>query len=233
MFAYCLEHIVGKKGLEIGGPSWPFSDPTILPIYHVVGSLDGINFARQTIWEARIIEGPGEYKYNAYKQPGYQYIGEAQALPIPDESYDFVLSSHCLEHSANPIQVLMETKRVLKPGGVCIYILPDKESTFDHRREVTKMSHLIEDYEKKMPESDMTHLAEILSLHDLSMDPPAGDLGQFTSRCLKNLENRGMHQHVFDPDLLDECFEYVGMPIIYYQFMPPYHQIVLAQKSSQ
>ncbi len=60
----------------------------------------------------------------------------------------------------------------------------------------------------------MTHLNEILELHDLSMDPPAGTLEQFKARSLKNLENRALHHHVFDIDLLTEMFAYFNVDVL-------------------
>lgn len=223
--------ISSGRGLEIGGPSKIFNDSSLFPVYRSLTSLDGINFSEKTIWENHIIEGEGHYGYRQGTPAGYQYIGEAQALPIPDETYDVVLSSHSLEHSANPIKVLEETKRVLKKGGVCLYILPAKEGTFDHRREVTKLAHLIDDYQRNVQEDDMTHLAEILSLHDLSRDLAAGTFEQFTRRSLKNFENRGLHQHVFDRALLQSCFEHVGMEVLSYQYYAPIHHAMLARKS--
>lgn len=222
--------IVGKKCLEIGGPSGVFKDGDVLPIYNLVGSLDGINFSTKTIWENQITEGPNQYHFYPWKSPGYQYIGESTQLPIPDETYDFVISSHCLEHTANPIKALFETRRVLKPGGYCIFILPKKEGTFDHRRGVTLISHLIDDYSKNVGEDDLTHLNEILELHDLSLDSAAGTSEQFKERSLKNSENRCLHQHVFDQISLKKCLEYVGFNVLEIEIQPPYHIIILGQK---
>ena len=41
-------------------------------------------------------------------------------LPFPDEHFDEVYSSHCIEHVSwlNAESALMEARRVLKPGGV-------------------------------------------------------------------------------------------------------------------
>ncbi|MEO0495988.1 MAG: class I SAM-dependent methyltransferase [Pseudomonadota bacterium] len=41
-------------------------------------------------------------------------------LPVPSNSFDVVLMAHVVEHSINPISILVEMHRVLKPGGVLI-----------------------------------------------------------------------------------------------------------------
>ena len=99
------EYFFNKQGLEVGGPSNIFRHE--VPIYSVIDKLDGCNFTSQTIWEGDIIEG---YNYKFYKNNiGYQYISEASNLiKIPDEKYDFIIASHCLEHCANPLQTLKE-----------------------------------------------------------------------------------------------------------------------------
>ena len=43
--------------------------------------------------------------------------GDFHQLDFPDNHFDFVVSSAVLHHAANIVQVLRETKRVLKPGG--------------------------------------------------------------------------------------------------------------------
>lgn len=54
--------------------------------------------------------------------------GDAQKLAgIPDESYDFAYSSHCLEHLENPTDGLDNWLRVVKPGGHLIVDVPDED----------------------------------------------------------------------------------------------------------
>ncbi|AYE95609.1 methyltransferase [Mycobacterium paragordonae] len=199
-----------KYGIEIGGPSGVFS--TVLPLYEFVAGLDGVNFATDTVWEGQIQEGE---TYNFWgKRTGHQYISDATDLgQITSARYDFLLSSNCLEHVANPIKALTEWKRVIKPGGGFVLVLPNQVSNFDHRRPVTKFDHLLEDYTRDVGEDDLTHLEEILALHDLKMDPPAGDLEQFRRRSLQNLRNRTLHHHIFDADLIEKLLTHLGFDV--------------------
>lgn len=216
-----------KIGLEVGGPSKIFSYK--IPIYSEVKNLDGCNFSDQTLWEKDIKK---ELGYNYFKnKTGKQFICEASNLAdIPDKSYDFLIASHCLEHCANPLKVMHEWLRVIKNKGAILLVLPDKRYTFDHKREVTSFNHLLDDYKKDIDENDLTHLPEILDLHDLEMDKPAGNKEKFRDRALKNYENRGLHHHVFDFDLLLIIFEHFNLKVLDTKFTEPHHQIILGQK---
>ena len=166
-----------KRGLEIGGPS-----QTGIPLYEACRSMDNVIFSKNTIWS----QHTDEYQYHRYKT-GKVIVHDAVHMPsIETQSYDFVFSSHCLEHIANPLKAVHEWLRVLKNNGHLILIVP----------------------EKNVGEDDLTSLPEILAKHDLSMDPPAGNLEQFTQRSLRNYENRCLHHHVYSPELLHEICKY-------------------------
>ncbi len=103
--------VAGKKGLEIGGPSMLFK--TTLPLYQIIKDLDGVNFSTHTAWEGSIKAGR-HFNFIGAKK-GMQFIAEASDLTaLQDQSYEFLLSSNCLEHVANPIKALMEWKRVIQ-----------------------------------------------------------------------------------------------------------------------
>jgi len=52
--------------------------------------------------------------------------GDAQYLDgIPDSNYDFVYSSHCLEHMVSVEESLKNWVRVLKSGGFLFTVVPD------------------------------------------------------------------------------------------------------------
>jgi len=66
--------------------------------------------------------------------------------PIADESFDVVIASHLLEHLANPLAAMAECRRVLRPGGRLVLILPDRTQTFDRGREPTAVAHVMSEY---------------------------------------------------------------------------------------
>jgi len=208
------EHFVaavrGGKGLEIGGPSTVFK--TMMPAYQAARSVDGANFAGQTVWEGAIQSGK-HYRYLG-NRVGHQFISDATDLSeIASGNFDFVLSSNCLEQVANPIQALLEWRRILRPRGSLILVLPNKNCNFDHRRSITTLEHMIDDHRSGVTEHDLTHLAEILDLHDLSRDPPAGDFNAFRQRSMENLSNRTLHHHVFDTSTMKRLLMHVGFDV--------------------
>lgn len=207
---YYTQFFTGKSGIEIGGPSNIFR--RVIPIYPAMSSLDGVNFSRRTTWENDI--SGDDYVCFAEKH-GKQHIMEASDLSaLENESYDFLLSSNCLEHVANPLKALQEWVRVVKKGGHIFLILPKKEDNFDHRREITLFEHLLEDLKNDVSEHDLTHLEEIIALHDLSMDTAAGDLENFKRRSQQNFVNRCLHHHVFDDEIIRKMFEFAGVSLI-------------------
>lgn len=226
-YTHFIKIFKGLNGIEIGGPTELFAME--FPVYPGVAHLDCANFSSSTVWEGSIKEG---LHFNYYKdKKGFQYIHEASDLSdIESEKYDFLLASHCLEHCANTIKTMKEWLRVLKQDGYILLVLPDKRFTFDHKRNITPFNHLLEDYQKNVDERDMTHLEEILSLHDLTLDPPAGDIEAFRQRSLKNFENRCLHHHVFDFPLLTQLFSYLNIEVSEQLFVKPYHQIIIGKK---
>lgn len=202
---------IGKSGIEIGGPSNFFSES--VNIYSIIKSLDGVNFSSNTVCEIDIIEGQN-YKWRKHRT-GFQYICDMVNLDkIESSKYDFVLSYNKLEHIANPFKAINEMLRIIKPDGLIFLVLPAKEHNFDHNRQVTGFDHLLTDYTNNVSEDDLTHLDEILKLHDLSLDPPAGNFENFKNRSLNNFQNRCLHHHVFDMQLLKNIFSYFNLKIL-------------------
>lgn len=226
--------LTGKRGLEIGGPSSIFSPATpngyIPPVYSIAASVDNLNFATNTTWSQG--EAGRTFRYLPDAEPGMQYIHDATDLAsIGDSSYEFVLASHILEHVANPLRALGEFHRVVKPNGFLLIALPNQKHTFDHRRPVTTFAHLEADLAANTGENDMTHLDEILSLHDLEMDKPAGSSDEFRARCLRNAEVRCMHHHVFDLALLDRALRHAGFQPLYSTDVWDIHVLIFAQRA--
>ena len=81
---------------------------------------------------------------------------------LSDESQDFVIASHLLEHLANPLAQLEDMHRVLRRGGVALIFLPDRRYTFDRKRSPTPLEHLIADHRDQVTVASDEHLEDHL-----------------------------------------------------------------------
>jgi ubiquinone/menaquinone biosynthesis C-methylase UbiE len=107
--AIAHKYLDGLNGIEIGGSA------------HNPFGLDTINVDYTDDMET------------IFKREEYNLCGEKMAvdvvangdeLPFDDESYDFVISSHVIEHFYNPIKAIKEWLRVIRPGGYILFICP-------------------------------------------------------------------------------------------------------------
>ncbi len=204
---------VNQIGLEIGGPSRIFRPGGMFPVYEVAKRVDNTNFSSRTLWEERVDEGRA-FKFHDQKPYGNQFISEASDLRVPDAMYGFVISSHMLEHSANPIRVLYEWTRVLRIDGVLLIVIPHKQTSFDRKRPLTSLGHLVDDYLHNTGEEDCTHFQEFVSLHDTIMDSGFRNWPEFIQRVNDNVTYRLVHHHVFATSTAIQILDYVGLRIV-------------------
>ncbi|HEV8072987.1 MAG TPA: class I SAM-dependent methyltransferase [Opitutaceae bacterium] len=128
-------YLDGLAGLEIGGAAHnPFGLETKNVDYEA--SLD-------TVFKKAEVEYCGE----ALK---VDIVASGDELPVPDESQDFVVSAHVIEHFFDPIKAIKEWLRVIKPGGYIFIIAPHQERTFDRDRARTPLAELVARHEGKI-----------------------------------------------------------------------------------
>ena len=103
----------------------------------LIRRLNDVRYANTYFKVSGIDIGDGNDSLGKYKQqfPLVEQVrewdlldGDAQILAtIADETYDFVHSSHCLEHIVNPAEAYKNWLRVCKPGGYIITTIPDED----------------------------------------------------------------------------------------------------------
>jgi SAM-dependent methyltransferase len=170
------------------------------------------------------------FRYHPQRPCGFNFISEATHLPaISGGVYDFILSSHSLEHVANPLQALREWRRVSRPGAALVLILPHYKYTFDRLRPTTPVTHMLQDYEQDVPESDTTHFAEIIELHDLSRHPQPLTREELRAGIVDNYRMRCAHHHVFDEQNAQQLLKEAAIEVETVEFVKPYNILLLGR----
>jgi predicted SAM-dependent methyltransferase len=142
------------------------------------------------------------------------YIADGELLEsIEDESQDFVIANHFIEHCQNTILTLKNMLRVLKPGGIVFFAVPDKRYTFDKPRPVTPLSHIIQDYEKGPAHGKEQHFYEWAKVFgpDKNEETIAADVKTLIAM------DYSIHFHVWEKKDMDELLVYL-MKVLQFDF---------------
>lgn len=228
-YEICRPLVEGRRGIEIGGPSAIFGRTGPLPLYPLFDGLDNCDFAGTTIWHGAAADGAA-FVYDEERPPGRRYIRDATSLDgIEDASYDVVMASHTLEHIANPLRALAEWRRILGTEGHLVLVLPHLQNTFDHRRPVTAIEHIEEDFARSTGEDDTTHVQEFIELCDLKRVPDPLSRRAFEQRTRESVVNRTLHHHVFDTDLVVRLLDRAGCQLLWVETALPFHIVAVAR----
>jgi predicted SAM-dependent methyltransferase len=88
----------------------------------------------------------------------------AKLASFADESLDFIVANHMLEHVEDPIGALENHLRVLRAGGILFMAIPDARFTFDAPRPRTSLEHLVRDHREGPQISRREHYEECARL---------------------------------------------------------------------
>lgn len=140
------------------------------------------------------------------------YLGEATSLPFYDSSLNYIVASHVLEHSSNPIKALKEWFRVLKPKGIAYVIVPNKRFTWDRNRPTTDFEHMLEDYRSDTNDKDPTHIDDFIygvvwqeirpEIKPEDVDSKKAEHAKLYWDAIERGEDINIHFHVFTPESL-------------------------------
>lgn len=147
------KYLDGLKGLEIGGAE------------HNSFGLDTLNVDYTDDMET--IFKKAEFNFCGKKMP-VDIVAQGDDLPVEDESYDFVISSHVIEHFFDPVKAIKEWMRVIKKGGYILIIAPTHYSLPGETRPCTTLKEIIDRHEGKIKKEDVN-----MSLNGLY--PPTGE----------------------------------------------------------
>jgi ubiquinone/menaquinone biosynthesis C-methylase UbiE len=121
-----LTPLEGKKLLEVGS-GFGVNLAVFVKDYGIDGygvEPDGEGFGSSFACSQEIFKANG-------LDPKRITAAVGESLPFPDASFDVVYSSYVLEHVQDPVKVLTEAARVVKPGGILSFELPNHLSYFE------------------------------------------------------------------------------------------------------
>ncbi|MEO9901157.1 methyltransferase domain-containing protein [Nisaea sp.] len=144
-FLHELVDIDGRTGLEIGPLDRPLVEPAVEGKERKISYLDHLS-----------TEGLRQ-KYGADESVDTDKIVEVDFIcpdgdilkAVGDQTFDYIVASHVVEHVPNPIQWLKDLFQILNPGGMLFLVVPDKRFTFDIQRPLTTFGQMVEAYLNK------------------------------------------------------------------------------------
>ena len=124
------------------------------------------------------------------------------------DRYDAVISSNMIEHSPNPIFLLLNFYFVARKGGYQYHAIPHYKYTFDVYRTPTSLEHMIEDFEHKTDKSDTSHSEDYVQ----SAIEKHGWQKSFHEKY--PVAYPYMHFHVFDERNIRQLFEFMFEDVV-------------------
>ena len=93
------------------------------------GSGKFLNNMRLTGWEVEGVDfDPKAVELARTKYSINAHLGSLESIRFADNSFDAITMSHVVEHVFNPVALLQECYRILKPGGKLIALTPNINS---------------------------------------------------------------------------------------------------------
>ena len=167
------------------------------------------------IWDQRVVVKQVDYCdhsllddfFSQYSLVKVDIIDDGEKLEtFEDNSLDFIVSCHMIEHCRNPIGTIRNFISKLRSKGLIFMAIPDKRYTFDSHRELTTWEHLLLDDERPDRERDKIHYydKEVPLLSDAELDAMNKSI---------ELDER-IHFHVWDAnsfiEFIYETKKYLG-----------------------
>lgn len=169
---------------------------------------------------ARVLDaggGPGRYRYLFSNQqyeiadlrPGSTYVCDIHALPVANETFDAALSTQTLNFTKQPMKVLSELHRVLRPGGPILLTAPfiyEEESVGKDFFRFTSsgFSHLFETAGFRI--TDITWLEGFFGSLGYLLRLASDNLARLDTRAYSSIDRRIVRKGEIDLSLLGQAF---------------------------
>jgi len=145
-----------------------------------------------------------------HKLVDIDFIDDGEKLStFSNESQDFIIANHFLEHCEDPIATLKTFFRVLRVHGTIFLALPDKRFTFDIDRQRTSLSHLIKDHVEGSNHSRLEHFLEWPKFVEPHFGRKYATKEEIEHRAHELMnQNYSIHYHVWEPSDVHELLIY-------------------------
>jgi SAM-dependent methyltransferase len=112
--------------------------------------------------------------------PHIDYVSPTGDLKIVNRTFDFVVSSNCLEHQPDLIEHLKNVERLLNPGGCYLALVPDKRYCHDHFMAESTIARALDAHYRRATTHPLQAVIEhvALSAHNDPLRHWAGDHGE-------------------------------------------------------
>ena len=125
-----------KKVLEIGPFTIPSVEGPLVDYFDVL--------TREELLERAI-----RINYPHDQCPFIKYVSPTGDLSVVTETYDYVVSSHCIEHQPDLIQHLFDVEKILNSEGRYMLVIPDKRYCMDAYLPESVLQDILQAYEEK------------------------------------------------------------------------------------
>lgn len=192
------KYLFGKSGIEIGG-HW-------INDFHLYehGPYLNVDFTMEDFFNQN-----GKMRKVDTVGQEINVVANGDDLPFKDNTFDYVFTSHVMEHFFDPIKAIKEHLRVIKKGGYLLYIIPNPDiEVNDHERDITGVDELmkrhnhelsIRDYYKIERDSSYININIALVMYSVlksKIDNMPGEY--FTNNIGKNIKKSELK--TFDVD---------------------------------
>lgn len=210
------------NGLEVGALDKPFMFKFSKMKYADVSNVEQL---KQGIKDLNI---SGLYKKSYIKSDFLMQFPKFDLPQISSESFDFVYSSHSLEHSKNPIFAIAEYLRIVKKNGIIYTIIPNRKFTWEFNRPTTNAHSIIRKFEENIFHYTKQEAEEIIKFHgghSLYKTMQKKDIDFITK------DNLGRHHyHTFDDSNILKIIDYICFTLdckcIYLNLEPEIHFVL-------
>ena len=168
------KYLFGKSGIEIGG-HWKND-------FHLYehGPYLNVDFTAEDFFnqngKQREVETPGQ---------AINIVALGDDLPFKDNTFDYVFTSHVMEHFFDPVKAIQEHLRVIKKGGVLVYIIPHVDVIYDKGRDITDWKEIAKRHSGKLKINDYYFIERSFDIFNKTKFSP-NDTGMVAYSVLKS-----------------------------------------------